>query len=48
MGAHFGDDLLGRIHSQSRNIRQPLDCVLIRLKQTRDLLVQLADLLLNE
>ena len=47
-GTHFGDNLLRRIHSEPGDYRQPLDCILVPLEQTRDLLVQLTDLLLDE
>jgi len=41
-------NLLRRVHSQTRHFRQPFDCVLVLTEQTGHLLVQLADLLLEE
>ena len=35
-------------HSEPGDYRQPLDCILVPLEQTRDLLIQLTDLLLDE
>jgi len=47
-GTDFGNDLLCGVHSQTGHLRQPLDCILVRMEQTGHLLVQLADLLLEE
>src|SRR6266704_3274193 len=40
-GAHFGNDLLRRVHPQTGHLRQPLDLVLMGAEQVGDLLVEL-------
>ncbi len=45
---HLGDDLLRRIHTQAGYFREPLDHLLMLAEQSRHLLVQLADLLLDQ
>jgi hypothetical protein len=47
-GTDFGNDLLRRVHTQTGHLSQPLDRVLVLAEQTSHLLVQLADLLLEE
>src|SRR5215472_3078619 len=47
-GAHFGNDLLCRIRSQSGYLCQPPHRVLMLAEQTRHFWVQFADLLLNQ
>ena len=47
-GTDFGNDLLRRIHTQAGNFRQPLDGLRMLTEQSRHLLVQLADLLLDQ
>jgi hypothetical protein len=42
--AHFRDDLLRRIHSQTRHFRQPHHRLLMRLHGLRDQAVELGDL----
>src|SRR6266568_6619523 len=41
-------DLLCRICSQAGHLRQPLDCILMPAEESRHLLVELTDLLLDE
>ena len=48
LGTHLGNDLLRRIHPETGDLGQPFDRVLMLAEQTRDLLVHLADLLLDE
>jgi hypothetical protein len=45
---HFRDDLLRRIHSQSRHVRQSLHGILMGLHNLRDQAVELDDLLINQ
>lgn len=47
-GANFSNDLLRSVRSQTGNLHEPLDSVLVRAEQTGYLLVQLADLLFEE
>jgi hypothetical protein len=47
LGTHLGNDLLRRIHSETWDFGQPLNCILMLAEQTCDLLIQLADLLLD-
>ena len=47
LSTHLGNDLLRRIHPETGDFGQPLDCILMLPEQTCDLLVQLADLLLD-
>jgi len=42
--AHFGDDLLRRIHSQTGHFCRPLDLLLVGTEQGGHLLLELADL----
>src|SRR5216684_2287187 len=48
LGTHFGDDLLRGIHSETGHLRQPLHGIVVRAEQTRHLLVQLDNLLLEQ
>src|SRR5215469_14370325 len=48
LGTHFGNDLLRRIHPQTGDFRQSLHCILMLTEQTRGLLVEFADLLLDQ
>src|ERR1700732_4569838 len=43
-----GNELRRQIHTQAGYFRQPLDCILMLAEQSRHLLVQLADLLLDQ
>ena len=45
---HLDKDLLRRIHTQAGYFRQSLDRLLMLAKQSRHLMVQLADLLLDQ
>jgi hypothetical protein len=47
-GADFGNDLLRRIHSPARHLRQPRDGSLVRAEQAGPLPVQRADRWLEE
>src|SRR5262249_39387239 len=46
--ADCGNDLLRRVHSKTGHFRQPFYSILMPAEQSGDLLVQLADLLLEE
>src|SRR5712691_249036 len=46
--ADFGNDLLRGVHSQTRHFRQPLNGILVLAKETGHLLVQFADLLVDQ
>ena len=48
LGPHLGNDLLRRIHPETGDFRQPLDCIVMPAEQIRHFLIQLADLLLDE
>jgi hypothetical protein len=48
LGTHLGNDLLRRIHFQAWDFRQPFDRILVLAQLTRHLLVELADLLLDQ
>jgi hypothetical protein len=48
VGTHFGNNLLRRLHSEPRDRRKPSDCLLVLLEQTRRLLLQLTELVLDE
>src|ERR1700751_2693576 len=48
LGTHLGNNLLRRIHSQPRDLGQSLHGILVLAEHTRQLLVQLADLLLDQ
>src|SRR5215469_5436210 len=47
-GPHFGNDLLRRIHSQARHLRQSFHRILVRAEQIRGLLIELTDPLLDQ
>src|SRR5215831_7609438 len=47
-GTDFSNDLLRRVHTQTGYLRQPADGVFVLAEQAGHLLVQLADLLLEE
>ena len=47
LSTHLSNDLLRQIHPETGDFGQPLDCILMLPEQTCDLLVQLADLLLD-
>ena len=46
-GTDFGNDLLRRVHSQTRHLCQSLHRVLMLAEQIRHLLVELANLLFD-
>src|SRR6516164_429014 len=46
--ADFRNDLLRGVHPQTGYLRQPLDCILMLAEQTGHLLVQFADLLVDQ
>jgi hypothetical protein len=47
-GTYLGNDLLRRVHPQTGDLGQPLDCILMLAKEAGDLLVELPDLLLDQ
>jgi len=46
--AHLGDDLLRRIHTQTGDLGEPLNGLLVGSQQSCQLLIELGDLLIDE